>query len=145
MVEIPKVSKGLSLAVGKFVRLSTLQEFKNNRCRIGVLVSVDGKDTWFNDYGTEEEIKHRYDPVGVGDEVNIEYTERHYTTRDGRSGVARDIKSFSRKGKVLSEKDLKEFMPESEINIGLLVKDLNTVGNIINHWRGVLSGEKENT
>jgi len=112
------------------------------RHRVGVLLNVDDKDVWFNDYGTEEGLTKKYDAIGVDERVNVEYIERPYTDRQGNQRVARDIKSFVREQKTLSAKDAKAFMNETEINIEKLLKDLDRISSIASFWRCVLVGEK---
>lgn len=143
MVDIPKRS-GKVLATGELLKVSEFRKFATgDRGRIGVQVKVKNKGVWFNLYGTENDIQQALSPIDLGDAVKVEYNEREYsvgnTTRKSRDIVTIDLV----KGKKLSDKDIDAFMPTSKINTQQLIKDLNKVGVIINHWRGALSGEEK--
>lgn len=122
MVKIPK-DVGTNLIVGTFVRLSQFRKFRSgDRGRIGVCVNTEGKQVWFNDYGNEDTLAEKYEPINVGTEVTISYNEREYKRKDGTVGVTRDIKSIecthTHTHKTLSDSDATAFMPRAAIKAG---------------------------
>jgi len=165
MVQIPK-STGQNVAVGKFSRVTGFRKFgKSSRGRIGVQLVIDGKNVWFNDYGTEDELAEKYEPVLEGDEIAITYNERRYTLGDNTERVSRDIKSFERTGEGtqkrvgntttksktktttthdnLSDKDVEAFMPVPEVNRKLIMAELDRIEHSLAWLRGVFVHGKE--
>jgi hypothetical protein len=139
MVEIAKRS-GKMLATGSVEKLSEFRKFgKGSRGRIGVQLNTAGKQIWFNDYGTEEELAEKYRPILETDELSVEYNEREFTRKDGETQVSRDIVKIERTGsgtqKRLSNEDAEAYMPKESITKKSKLKSDPVQEETKKHWK----------